>query len=175
MKRGSGSISAGLSPANDIMKELPRQMVQQFFASMKSCINLVHSGGSFFEFFRMLLENQIENISHTGSPLQARAYLVLVEQLGSYLKELKALENTSSMVEARSTLSKLLAAQEHEEKEIEEQMSEEARHLQHFQTDYQRLVGDSKESEIVIQSAEQVIATSQITIARVQTFIEVNE
>jgi len=110
MKRGSESVSAGLPPVTDIMEELARQMVQQFFASMKSCINLVHSGGSFFEFSRMLLENQIENISHTGSPLQARAYLVLVEQLGSYLKELKALENTSSMVEARSTLSKLLAA-----------------------------------------------------------------
>ena len=31
MKRGSGSTSAGLSPANDIMEELASQMVQQFF------------------------------------------------------------------------------------------------------------------------------------------------
>ena len=60
------------------------------------------------------------------------------------------------MDEARSILSKLLAAQEHERKEIEGQMAEEARHLQHFQADYQRLIGNSKESEIVIQSAEQV-------------------
>ena len=77
----------------------------------------------------MLLENQIENISHTGSLSQARAYLVLVEQLRSYLKELKSLENAGSMEEARSILSKLLATQEHERTDIEEQMTEEARHL----------------------------------------------
>ena len=39
MERGSESASSGLSPATDIMKELARQMVQQFFASMKSCID----------------------------------------------------------------------------------------------------------------------------------------
>ena len=78
---------------------------------------------------------------------------MLVEQLGSHLKELKTLENAGSMDEARSTVSKLLAAQEHERKEIKEQMAEEARHLQHFQANYQRLIGDSKEYEIVIQSA----------------------
>ena len=44
---------------------------------------------------------------------------MLVEQLGSYLKELKTLKNAGSMDEARSTLSKLLAAQEHERKKIE--------------------------------------------------------
>jgi len=157
------------------MKELARQMVRQFFASMKSCIDLVLSGSSSFEFARMLLENHIENISHTGCPSQARAYLVLIEQLGSYLRELKTLENVGSMDEARSTLSKLLVAQEHERKEIDEQMTEEAHHHQHFQADYQRLVGDSKESEVVIQSAEQVIATTRITIAKAQTLIEANE
>ena len=35
---------------------------------------------------------------------------MLVEQLGSHLKELKTLENAGSMDEAQSTLSKLLAA-----------------------------------------------------------------
>jgi len=114
MERGSESTSTGLSPANDIMKELARQMVRQFFASMRSSINLVLSEGSSFEFTRMLLENQIENISHTRSPSQARACLMLIEQLGSHLKELKTLENAGSMEETRSTLSKLLAAQEHE-------------------------------------------------------------
>jgi len=62
----------------------------------------------------MLLENQIENIRHTGSLEQAKAYLTLVEQLGICLRELKTLKKASSMDEARSTLSKLLAAQEHE-------------------------------------------------------------
>jgi len=57
MERGSGSTSAGLPPANDIMEELARQMVQQFFTSMRSCIDLILSGGSSFEFARILLEN----------------------------------------------------------------------------------------------------------------------
>ena len=133
------------------------------------CIDLVLSGGSSFEFARMLLENQIENIRHTGSPSQARAYLVLIEQLGSCLKELKTLENASSMDGVRSTLSKLLATQELERKEMEEQIADEARHLQHFKADYQRLVGDLKEYEIVIQSAEQVITTARITICLLYT------
>ena len=100
---------------------------------------------------------------------------MLVEQLRSHLKELKTLENASSIDEAQTTLSKLLAAQEHEQKEMEEQIAEEARHLQHFQADYQRLISDSNESEIVIQSAEQVITTARITIARAQALIEANE
>jgi len=41
---------------------------------------------------------------------------------------------------------------------MEEQIAEEARNLQYFQADYQRLVDDSKESVVVIQSTEQVIA-----------------
>jgi len=68
MERGSGSTSAGFSPVNDIMEELARQMVQQFFAFIRSCIDLILSGGSSFEFTRILIENQIENIGHTGSP-----------------------------------------------------------------------------------------------------------
>ena len=54
-------------------------------------------------------------------------------------------------------------------------MAEEARYLQNFQADYQRLVDDSKKSEVVIQSAEQVIATAQIAIAGAQALIEANE
>ena len=87
---------------------------------MKSCIELILSRGSSFEFTQMLLENQIENIHHTGSPAQARVYLVLVEQLWICLRELKTLEKASSMDETRSILGKLLAAKEHERKEIEE-------------------------------------------------------
>jgi len=96
---------------------------------MKSCIELVLSRRSSFEFARMLLENQIENIGHTRSPVQARAYLMLVEQLRICLRELKTLEKASSMDEARSTLSKLLTAQEHKPKEMEEQMTEETCNL----------------------------------------------
>ena len=100
---------------------------------------------------------------------------MLVEQLGSHLRELKSLENAGLVDEARTTLSKLLAAQEHERKEIEEKIAEETRHLQHSQADHQRLIGDFKESKIVIQSAEQVIATARATIVRAQALIEINE
>ena len=72
-ERGSGSTSTEFSSAGDIMEELTRQMVQQFFASMRSCIDLILSGGSSFEFARVLFENLIGNISHTGGPSQARA------------------------------------------------------------------------------------------------------
>ena len=58
---------------------------------------------------------------------------------------------------------------------MEEQIAEETRHLQHSQADHQRLIGDLKESEIVIQSAEQVITTARATIARAQALIETNE
>jgi len=50
MERGSENAPVALSPAMDIMEELAHQMVQQFFTSMKSCIELVLSGGSSFEF-----------------------------------------------------------------------------------------------------------------------------
>jgi len=51
----------------NIMKELVHQTVQQFFTSMRSCIELLLSERSSFEFAWMLLENQIENICHTGA------------------------------------------------------------------------------------------------------------
>ena len=108
IEREFRSTSAGLSPATDIMEELAHQMVQQFFTSMKSCIELVRSWGSSFEFTRMLLENQIENICYTGSSEQVRAYLMLVEQLGICLRELRTLEKASLMDKARSMLNKLL-------------------------------------------------------------------
>ena len=54
-------------------------------------------------------------------------------------------------------------------------MDEEAHHLHNFQADYHRLVNDSKESEVVIKSTEQVITTAQASIAKAQALIEVNE
>ena len=93
-------------------------MVQQFFTFMKSCIELVLSRRSYFKFAQMLLENQIENIRHTRS--SDKANLTLVEQLGICLKELRTLESANLVDEAWLMLNKLLTAQEHEQKEIEE-------------------------------------------------------
>jgi len=50
IERGSGSAQAGLPSAMDIIKELAHQMVQQFFTSMRSYIELILFGRSFFEF-----------------------------------------------------------------------------------------------------------------------------
>ena len=92
----------------------------------------------------MLLENQIENIRYTRSSEQAKAYLSLVKQLGICLKELRNLKKAKPVDEAWLMLNKLLATQECERKEMEEQMAEETHHLNDFQASYQRLVDDSK-------------------------------
>ena len=49
---------------------------------------------------------------------------------------------------------------------MEEQMVEEARHLNDFQASYQRLVDDSRESEVITKNAEQVITTAQAAITK---------
>ena len=70
------------------------------------------------------------------------------------MKELRTLEKASLVDEARLMLNKLLTAQECERKEMEEQMAEEARHFNEFQASYQRLVDDSRESEVVTKNAQ---------------------
>ena len=92
---------------------------------MRSYIELVLFVRSSFEFARMLLENQTENIYHTESSKQVKTYLMLVEQLEICLKELRSLEKASLVDEARLMLNKLLTAQECDRKEMEEQMDEE--------------------------------------------------
>ena len=57
----------------------------------------------------MLLENKIKNIHYTKSLDQAKVYLVLVEQLGICLKELRTLESANPVDEVRLMLNKLLA------------------------------------------------------------------
>ena len=44
IETGLGSILPVLTPAMDILEELPLQMVKQFFITMKYCIGLVLSG-----------------------------------------------------------------------------------------------------------------------------------
>ena len=66
METGSGSALSVQIPVMDIMEELTLQIVEQFFVTMKYCIELVLSGRSPFEFVRSLIENQIENIKQTG-------------------------------------------------------------------------------------------------------------
>ena len=54
-------------------------------------------------------------------------------------------------------------------------MAEEACHLNNFQASYQRLVDDSRESEVITKNAEQVIVNAQAAIFKAQTLIQVNE
>ena len=140
IERGSGSRSARSS----LLEELTRQTVHQFFVSMRSCIDLIFSGDSSFEFARLLLGNLIENINHTGGPSQAKACLLLVDQLGKDLEELKSLEDAGSFHEARTTLTRLLATQEQERREMEEKIAEKTHLLQCFQADHRKLTGESK-------------------------------
>ena len=83
--------------------------------------------------------------------------------------------NANLVDEAWLILNKLLAAQECERKEIEEQMAEEACHFNEFQASYKRLLDDSRESEVITKNAEQVIANAQAAIAKAQALIQVNE
>ena len=54
-------------------------------------------------------------------------------------------------------------------------MAEEARHIHNFQASYQRLVDDSRKSEVVTKNAEKVITTARVAIAKAQALIQVNE
>ena len=54
-------------------------------------------------------------------------------------------------------------------------MAEEACHLNEFQANYQRLIDDSREYEVIIKNTEQVITNAQEAIAKTQVLIQVNE
>ena len=165
-EKGSGSF-----PGGEDIGELARQMVQQFFASMGSCIDLILRGSSSFKFAQKLLENMAVNIELTGGPSLAEACLRVVKQLGDDLHELESLENAGSFDEAQATLTRLLAAQEQERQEAEAQIAAEARSLEYSQAECQRLTADSRESELTMQSTEQVIISARDTIAKARDTI----
>ena len=81
----------------------------------------------------------------------------------------------SLMDETRSMLNKLLTAQEHERKKMEEQMPEEAHHLHNFQASYQKMVDDSRKFEVITKNVEQVIITARADIAKAEALIQINE
>jgi len=169
-KKGSGSFLGG-----EDMGDLARQMVQQFFTSMGSCIDLIFRGSSSFQFARRLLENMAVNVELTGGPSLAEACLRVVEQLGDNLQELESLENAGSFSEAQATLTRLLAAQERERQEAEAQIAAEIRDLEYSQAACQKLASDSKESELSVQSTEQVILRARDTIAKAEVVLALNE
>jgi len=170
IERGSGSTSG-----DDTMEFLTHHTVHQFFDSMRSCIDFILSGGGSFEFARTFLGNLAENIKLAGGPSLAQACLLVVEQLGQDLRELRSLEDAGSFHEAQETLNRLLAAQEQERREVEEKITDNTRLLESFRADHQRLAIESKESEMVIQAAKQAILDSRAAIARAEAMIILNE
>jgi len=54
-------------------------------------------------------------------------------------------------------------------------MAKETRHLNDFQAGYQKLVDDSRESEVITKNAKQVLATAQAAITKAQALIQVNK
>ena len=169
-EKGSGSFLGG-----EDMGELARQMVQQFFASMGSCIDLILRGNSTFQFAQTLLKNLAVNVELTGGPSLAKACLRVVEQLGDGLQELESLEDAGSFGEAQATLTRLLAAQEQERQEAEARIAAEIRSLEYSQAECQKLADDSRESELSVQSTEQVIIRARDTIARAEAVLALNE
>jgi hypothetical protein len=166
VEEGSGSF-----PNGDGMGELARQMVQQFFTSMRSCIDLIFRGSSSFSFARTLLRNMAGNVELTGGPILAQACLRVVDQLGDHLRELESLAGTSSVSEVQATFTRLLAAQEQERKEAEARIDAEVRSLEYSRAECQKLADDSRESELVMQSTEHVITSARDTIAKARDTI----
>jgi len=73
---------------------------------------------------------------------------VLVKQLSVYSKELRSLERASLVADAQRMSENLRADQEREQKEIEEQIVEEARCLDNFRARYQNLTETFKDPRL---------------------------
>jgi len=142
---------------------------------MGSCIDLIFRGSSTFQFARRLLENMAVNVELAGSPSLAQACLRVVEQLGDTLRELESLADAGSSDEAQATLTRLLAAQECERQEAEAQIAAEIHNLECSRAEFQKLADDSRESELAVQSTEQVIITARDTIAKAEALLALNE
>jgi len=91
---------------------------------------------------------------------------VLVEQLGTYSKNLKILERVSLVAnaDAQWVSENLRATQERERKEIEERIAEYTHYINDSIFSYQSLIDDIHQSKVVSKTAEDVIASARVTI-----------
>jgi len=165
----------GSTPGDDTLDFLTRKSVQQFLDAMRSCIDFILSGRSSFAFARTFLGKMAGTIELTGGSSLAQACLLLVERLGKDLEELKSLDDASSSHEAQVILTRLLATQEQERKEVEAQVAEEVRNLERSQAECQKLTDDSMESEFIRQNAELAIINARAAIAKAEAIIVSNE
>ena len=67
---------------------------------------------------------------------------MLVEQLGTYSRDLRNLERVNLVANAQRVSENLRVNQEHEQKEIEEWIAEEARSFDDSKASYQNLTDD---------------------------------
>jgi len=170
IERGSGS-----APGDDDMDFLTRSTVRQFFEAMRSCIDFILSGRRSFDFARRFLGNVAENIELVGGLPLAQACMRVVDQLEIDLRELKSLDEADSLHEAQVILDSLLAAQRQERQEVEMQIAEEVSNLERSQAECQKLIEDSGETELVMQTTELAITNARAAIAKAQAMLAVNE
>jgi len=90
-------------------------------------------------------ESNQQYLTDQGSD-RAKAYQVLVEQLGTYSKDLRNLESANLVNDAQRVVSNLRTTQEHDRKEVKEQIAEQAHHLIDSTTSYQNLTDDLQRS-----------------------------
>jgi len=90
-------------------------------------------------------ESNQQYLTDQGSD-RAKAYQVLVEQLGTYSKDLRNLESANLVNDAQRVVSNLRTTQEHDRKEVKEQIAEQACHLIDSTASYQNLTDDLQRS-----------------------------
>jgi len=140
----TGSMSALANPASvvNILKDLIFHMIDQFFSALTYCTGLVFSGRNPFELMRPLLVNHVENIWKVRGSNQTKVYQARVEQLGSYVVDLRNLEGASLVKTAQLILSKLRAEQQLLFEEAKKEIAERSRHLVDTRASYQGLSND---------------------------------
>ena len=85
---------------------------------------MVLSGCTPFDFMRPLLKNHVENIRQVVGSDRAKVYQARMEQLGSYVADLRNLEGTNIVEIAQLVLGKLRAEQRHSFEETKKEIAE---------------------------------------------------
>ena len=105
----------------------------------------------------------------------ATVYQALLEQLGTYSEDLRNVERAFAAADAQQMSEDLHIRQEHERKEIAEQIVECACYINTSRVNYQRLIDDLYQFEVVSKAMEDVIANSCMVIAKAQALIQDHE
>ena len=102
-------------------------------------------------------------------------YQALVEQLGTYSKDLRNLERANSVADAQRVSEDLRIRQKQGQKEIEEWIAECACYIDTSRVSYQGLTDDLHQSEVASKAMENVIASACVAIAKARALIQDHE